>query len=47
MEVINLKGLNPEEVYNAIAAGELVYIGDHQNQGGWKLKEVSGITPSR
>ena len=45
MEVINLKGRNPEEIYKAIAAGELVYIGDHQNQGGWKLKRSKWYNP--
>ncbi len=45
MEVINLKGRNQEEVYKAIAAGELSYIGDHQNQGGWKLKRAKWYNP--
>ena len=45
MEVINFKGRNKEEVYNAIAAEELAYIGDHQYQGGWKLKQTKWYNP--
>jgi len=45
MEVIKLNGRNPEEIYSAIAAGEMVYIGDNQTQGGWKLKRSKWYNP--
>lgn len=45
MEVIKLNSRNPEEVYSAIASGELVYIGDKQTLGGWKLKRSKWFNP--
>ena len=40
--------MNPEEVYKAIAAGEMVYIGDHQHRrgrSGWDFNRSKWYNP--
>ena len=45
MQVIKLNGMNPSEVMAEIEAGNMVYIGDNQYQGGWKLPKSKWFNP--